>query len=29
MFVILSCLVLAGSGVDYLCSQCIGEDGLL
>lgn len=29
MFIILSCLMLAGNGLDYLCSRCIDEDGLL
>ena len=28
MLIILSCLMLAGNGLDYLCSQCIDEDGL-
>lgn len=29
MFIILSCLMLAGNELDYLCSRCIDEDGLL
>lgn len=29
MFIILSCLMLAGNGLNYLCSQCIDKDGLL
>lgn len=28
-FIVLSCLLLAGNGLNYLCSQCIDKDGLL
>lgn len=29
MFIVLSCLMLAGNERDYLCSRCIDKDGLL